>query len=227
MPPANARALIQQWCHEQQASGSRILGLCAPPGSGKSWLSRQIAGVASLSIDDLYWPQPQLQQQQRGLPGSHDLPLLAQILDDFRRHGQAEAPCFDKSLAGGAGDRRGQRQLQGQLLLLEGWCVGARGLPLLEPYAPIWAKLDGLLLLEPPNPGRVRRWRLQAEARQRRAGGGALSAGAVGAMLERFYTCLPPETCFAPLLEAPALPSWSLQLDYQRRPQGPLRCLRS
>ena len=227
MKPPNASALIQQWCQEQRADGRHILGLCAPPGSGKSWLCQQLPGVASLSIDDLYWPQPQLQQQQRGLPGSHDLPLLAQILDDFRRHGQALAPCFDKSLAGGAGDRRGQRLLQGELLLLEGWCVGARGLPLLEPYALIWAKLDGLLLLEPPSPARVLRWRLQAEARQRRAGGGALKASAVGEMLERFYSCLPPELCFAPLIQAPALPSWILQLDYQRRPTGPLRCLRS
>ena len=80
--------LLEQWCVDRSVAGQKILGLCAPPGSGKSWLASQLQArlsVASLSLDDLYWPQPQLQLYQRGLPGSHDLPLLKQVLADFRR----------------------------------------------------------------------------------------------------------------------------------------------
>ena len=94
--------LLEQWCVDRAAAGQKILGLCAPPGSGKSWLASQLQirlSLASLSLDDLYWPQPQLQQYQRGLPGSHDLPLLKQVLADFRQHGKAMAPCFVKGFA--------------------------------------------------------------------------------------------------------------------------------
>ncbi|MCP9795464.1 hypothetical protein [Synechococcus lacustris] len=217
--------LLEQWCVDRSAAGQKILGLCAPPGSGKSWLASQLQirlSVASLSLDDLYWPQPQLQQYQRGLPGSHDLPLLKQVLADFRQHGKAMAPCFVKGLAAGAGDRQGQRPLVGDLLLLEGWCVGARGVPTLQPYQPLWQQLDGLLLLRPPSYGRVMRWRLQAEAKQRRQGGGALTAKQVAAMVLAFYGHLPAGKCFAPLWQQPQLPTWQLQLNHQRQPLGPI-----
>ncbi|MCF8135284.1 MAG: hypothetical protein K9J32_07305 [Synechococcus lacustris] len=217
--------LLEQWCVDRSAAGQKILGLCAPPGSGKSWLASQLQirlSVASLSLDDLYWPQPQLQQYQRGLPGSHDLPLLKQVLADFRQHGKAMAPCFVKGLAAGAGDRQGQRLLVGDLLLLEGWCVGARGVPTLQPYQPLWQQLDGLLLLRPPSYGRVMRWRLQAEAKQRQQGGGALSAKQVAAMVLAFYGHLPAEKCFAPLWQQPQLPTWQLRLNHQRQPLGPI-----
>ena len=217
--------LLEQWCVDRAAAGQKILGLCAPPGSGKSWLASQLQirlSLASLSLDDLYWPQPQLQQYQRGLPGSHDLPLLKQVLADFRQHGKAMAPCFVKGLAAGAGDRQGQRPLVGDLLLLEGWCVGARGVPTLQPYQPLWQQLDGLLLLRPPSYGRVTRWRLQAEAKQRRQGGGALTAKQVAAMVLAFYGHLPAEKCFAPLWQQPQLPTWQLRLNHQRQPLGPI-----
>ncbi|WP_341880739.1 hypothetical protein [Synechococcus sp. UW140] len=217
--------LLEQWCVDRASAGQKILGLCAPPGSGKSWLASQLQiklSLASLSLDDLYWPQPQLQQYQRGLPGSHDLPLLKQVLADFRQHGKAMAPCFVKGLAAGAGDRQGQRPLVGDLLLLEGWCVGARGVPTLQPYQAIWQQLDGLLLLRPPSYGRVMRWRLQAEAKQRQQGGGALSAKQVAAMVLAFYGHLPAEKCFAPLWQQPQLPTWQLRLNHQRQPLGPI-----
>ena len=220
----NALEPLQQWCRQRADEGAKLLGLCAPPGSGKSWLSRQVGrGVVSVSIDDLYWPQPQLQKHQRGLPGSHDLPRLSRVLDEFRQHGRTLVPRFDKPLAGGAGDRVADQHHQGELLLLEGWCVGARGSAAMEAYEPIWRRLDGLLVLIPPSHNHVLRWRLQAEARQRRRGGGALPAAAVATMVERFYRALPPQQCFMPLLDAPQLPTWCLRLDHRRRPLGPIQ----
>jgi D-glycerate 3-kinase len=215
--------LLEQWCLDRSAAGHKLLGLCAPPGSGKSWLASQLQSrldVACLSLDDLYWPQPRLQQHQRGLPGSHDLPLLKQVLTNFRLNGTAFAPCFVKELAAGAGDRLGECLLAGDLLLLEGWCVGARGVPALQPYQAIWQQLDGLLLLRPPSFGRVMRWRLEAEAKQRRQGGGALPARLVAAMVRSFYQHLPVEQCFAPLWQQPQLPTWQLKLNYKRQPLG-------
>lgn len=218
---ATALPLVKSWCQQRQQDGAKLLGLCAPPGSGKSWLSRQLGhAVVAVSIDDLYWPQPKLQQHQRGLPGSHDLPRLAQLLDEFRAKGRTLVPRFDKTLAAGAGDRVQDEPLAGSLLLLEGWCVGSRCHPELTSYEAIWQRLDGLLVLIPPSHNHVLRWRLQAEARQRRRGGGALSAEAVAAMMRRYYSCLPPEQCFQPLLQCPTLPTWSLQLDHRRRPLG-------
>ena len=220
----SALPLLQQWCQERAAHGQRLLGLCAPPGSGKSWLSRQVGdAVVAISIDDLYWPQPKLQQHQRGLPGSHDLPRLAQVMDEFRQHGQTLVPRFDKTLADGAGDRVDDQHHQGEQLLLEGWCVGARGLPSLAGYEPIWQRLDALLVIIPPSHNHVLRWRLQAEARQRRRGGGALHPKAVSHMVQSFYATLPPQQCFEPLLHDPKIPTWSLQLDHRRRPKGTIR----
>lgn len=218
---STALPLLTNWCQQRQREGAKLLGLCAPPGSGKSWLSRQLGPeVVAVSIDDLYWPQPQLQQHQRGLPGSHDLPRLAQLLDEFRQTGRTLVPRFDKTLVGGAGDRVRDQAVAGELLLLEGWCVGSRGHQALETYQAIWQRLDGLLILLPPSHKHVLRWRLQAEARQRRSGGGALSADAVAAMMQRYYSCLPPDQCFQPLLQSPQLPTWSLQLDHRRQPVG-------
>ncbi|CAK27388.1 Predicted kinase [Synechococcus sp. RCC307] len=220
----SALSLLQQWCRERSSNGDIVLGLCAPPGSGKSHLSRQIgSGVVAVSIDDLYWPQPKLQQHQRGLPGSHDVPRLAQLIDEFRAQGQTLVPRFDKTLAGGAGDRVDDQPHQGDQLLLEGWCIGARGLPSLQDYQAIWRRLDALLVLVPPTHNHVLRWRLQAEARQRRRGGGALHAHAVTRMVQSFYSALPPERCFQPLLDSPQLPTWSLKLDHRRRPIGSIQ----
>jgi D-glycerate 3-kinase len=80
-----------------------------------------------------------------------------------------------------------------------------------------------LLLLIPPSYGRVLRWRLQAEAKQRRRGGAALTATQVVEMVQSFYAALPPQLCFQPLYQQPLLPTWLLKLDYQRRPVGALQ----
>lgn len=227
LTPPSTLELLRQWCDRRRADGHRLLGLSAPPGSGKTWLSRQVPGVAPLSLDDLYWPQPRLGRGRRGLPGSHDLPRLMAVLDGFRRDGRVLAPRFDKTLAEGAGDRAGEQELTGELLLLEGWCLGAEGAGALAPYGPVWDRLDALLVLLAPSPGRVLRWRLQAEARQRRRGGAVLTAAEVTAMLRAFAAAVPPEPCLERLQRAPRRPTWLLPLDGLRRPAGPLICVRS
>lgn len=92
----------------------------------------------------------------------------------------------------------------------------------LRAYAPLGdpalGLVDGLWLLHPCRWSLPLRWRLQAEARQRRHGGGALSGRAVAAMVRATLASLPPPLYQDPLL---ATASAAAVIDGRRR------CLRS
>ena len=67
--------------------------------------------------------------QGRGLPGTHDVGLLKEVLGGLKEGKQVKIPRFDKSLFGGEGDRVVEGDVvEGQvdLVILEGWCVGFR-----------------------------------------------------------------------------------------------------
>ena len=72
----------------------------------------------------------------------------------------------------------------------------------LQAYLPLWEALDGLWILRPQHWGLPRRWRFQAEARQRRRGGGWLAAEALEALVRSSLCSLPPALYFEPLLPA-------------------------
>lgn len=72
----------------------------------------------------------------------------------------------------------------------------------LQAYLPLWEELDGLWILRPQHWGLPRRWRFQAEARQRRRGGGWLAAEALEALVRSSLCSLPPALYFEPLLPA-------------------------
>ena len=125
-----------------------ILGVSALPGCGKSTLcswvksaSQQLSWpVEHLSLDDFYWPAEQLEASMQGnpwsvpraLPGSHDIDELYQSLVDWKKNGQIITPRFDKSLRNGRGDRAGKSSSQPQVVLIEGWFLGASPLPSVE-----------------------------------------------------------------------------------------------
>lgn len=163
-------------------------------------------------------------------PGSHDLPLLLDRLAQWRRQGVLRLPRFDKRLAGGEGDRDGWEERTADALLLEGWLMGCRALEPellarrladgdgleeltaaerrwlprwnreLASYHPVWEACDGLWLLLPERWSLVRRWRFQAESRQRRTGGGWLSPDAVERLVRASLCSLPPKLYQEPLL---------------------------
>jgi len=90
----------------------------------------------------------------------------------------------------------------------------------LQAYQPLWDQLDGLWLLRPKCWNLPLRWRLQAEARQRRCSGQALQAVEVAAMAQATLASLPPEIYQEPL--AKSMPGCSdaqalIRLDGQRR----------
>ena len=149
-------------------------------------------------------------------------------------------PRFDKRLRNGEGDRIADWQGQADAVLLEGWLIGCRPCPearirnwqgfavldqqaqdwllccnqALATYEPLWNALDGLVMLWPSSWQSPRRWRLQAEARQRRAGGGWMPVEALDRLVRASLDSLPAELYQRPLLESAA---WVRELDGRRR----------
>ncbi len=158
--------------------------------------------------------------------------------------GQLVLPRFDKTLRGGAGDRVADWHGEADALLLEGWLVGCccldpgaleagllsgQGLEevsalerrwlrhwnqQLKAYEPLWDQLDLQMVLWPARWELPRRWRLQAEARQRKRGGGWMAPTALSAVVRASLCSLPPWLYQRPVLERA---DWVRVLDGQRR----------
>jgi len=166
-------------------------------------------------------------------PGSHDIPLLMERLQAWRAGSRLRLPRFDKTLADGQGDRAGESEESADALVLEGWLMGCRALGRdrlagamarlegwnlsqpelewlphwdreLEAYAALWQSCDGLWLLKPSHWSLPRRWRFQAEARQRRAGGAWLAPRALAQLVRASLHSLPPPLYQDPLVAGSA-----------------------
>lgn len=188
-----------------------VAGLCGAQGIGKSTVAIAVAeqlrnrGFKThiLALDDLYLPRrdrlalaaerhPLL--ATRGVPGTHDAMLGRSIVQAARAEGQIAFPVFDKAMD----DRLPAFDWPVvdtplDIILLEGWCVGARpqadaalarpindlerhedadGLwrryandRLADEYQRLFACMDLLILLAAPNFEVVARWRNQQEER--------------------------------------------------------------
>ena len=68
-------------------------------------------------------------------------------------------------------------------------------------YLPLWQACDGLWLLRPLHWGLPRRWRFQAEARQRRSGGGWLPPADLDGLVRASLCSLPPALYQDPLTQ--------------------------
>ena len=100
----------------------------------------------------------------------------------------------------------------------------------LAAYTPLWRACDGLLLLRPIDWALPRRWRFQAEARQRQAGRGWLAASDLRQLVRASLCSLPPALYQDPLHDHLAMPDHrvdhdlpvlaSLVLDGRRRVVG-------
>ena len=138
-------------CLAKQADdyrATRIIGVNGAQGSGKSTLCKLLQivleeGIAkrvtTFSIDDIYLTRAERETlaekihpllKTRGVPGTHDVGLGLQLLTNLRGIEAGESiniPVFDKSID----DRSAEedcRQVTGpiDLVLFEGWCVGAK-----------------------------------------------------------------------------------------------------
>jgi len=186
-----------------------VLGVCGAQGSGKSTLSTGLAqrlnarGIktAILSLDDLYLSNDRraaLAREvhplfaTRGVPGTHDVEQGLALLDAVKAGQGVTLPRFDKATDDPAPEVE-WATFDGPLdvLIFEGWCVGARPqdeAALAEPvnaleaerdpdgvwrrhvnaalaadYAELFARIDRLVLLAAPGFEVVECWRLQQE----------------------------------------------------------------
>jgi D-glycerate 3-kinase len=123
---------------------SLVVGIAGPQGSGKSTLAARLPDLLAarglravvLSLDDIYLTKADRQRladkvhplfDTRGVPGTHDVVLGANTMMDLRQAGATRMPRFDK----GRDDRVDASvwpSAEGpfDVVLFEGWCVGAR-----------------------------------------------------------------------------------------------------
>jgi D-glycerate 3-kinase len=167
---------LAQWLYRRlRRDAPFLLGINGAQGTGKStlagYLSLAIGGsgernVAILSIDDFYLTRAERQSLAaqvhpllavRGVPGTHDMPMLRDCLGRLRslRAGErCRVPRFDKA----ADDRCPEAswpEIEGSvdLVILEGWCVGS--VP--EPDAALETPVNALEETQDPE-GRWRRY---------------------------------------------------------------------
>lgn len=209
-----------------------VLGICGAQGSGKSTLSNALSAwmrekgvpTAVLSIDDLYRTRAERERMAReihplfgvrGVPGTHDVGLGLDIVAALTVGREAALPRFDKARDDRApADAWEIAPADTALLILEGWCVGARPEEdgaLVEPvnelervedgegrwrravnralagdYQALFARLDMLVLLAAPGFEAVRDWRVEQEHGLARSAGADASGVMSDAQVERF-----------------------------------------
>lgn len=215
-----------------------VIGISGPQGSGKLYLAShlvnkihrirpQVVAVGML-LDDFYWPHDKQAEilaraksagdtllQGRGLPGTHDVELLVEVLAALGRGEGATVPQYDKSAHGGDGDRAQWRDVgRADLVVVEGWFCGFCSLDRatvarewatapekwarahseaavqavntqLRAYEPVWAQFDGFVYLA-GDVANVYQWRQQQEDALWAARGSGMTPQAVEKFVDRY-----------------------------------------
>jgi D-glycerate 3-kinase len=131
----------------------RLIGINGAQGSGKTTLCKFLETLlvehnlrtVTLSLDDLYLTHAERQDlarhthplfATRGVPGTHDVALGEAILDDLLAGRTAALPRFDKAVDDRATVRR-MIEPPIDVVLLEGWCLGAVPQPAAALETPV------------------------------------------------------------------------------------------
>ncbi|MEQ8514644.1 MAG: hypothetical protein RIC38_03480 [Chromatocurvus sp.] len=201
-------------------AGPLLVGINGCQGSGKSTLCDYVAtrlgalhacNTVVLSLDDFYLSREERRHlaatvhplfATRGVPGTHDMSLLTKTLDALsgaNAGDSVEIPRFDKA----ADDRRPATawdRVTGpvDIILLEGWCLGARPEASLEApvnaleaeedadgcwrqsvnealksqFVPLYARVGVWVMLRAPAFDAVYQWRLEQEHKLARTASG-------------------------------------------------------
>ncbi len=204
---------LAAWIVRQKSDNPLVLGINGAQGSGKSTLSALLQAilvsgfqqrVVGFSIDDIYKTRAEREQLAktvhpllitRGVPGTHEVALGIHTIEALKQataKDEIPIPVFDKA----TDDRKPMEAWpvwKGpvDIILFEGWCVGARPQPeamlaepvneleakedpdgtwrryvndqLKGPYQNLFALLDRLIMLKVPDMAAVFRWRLEQE----------------------------------------------------------------
>jgi D-glycerate 3-kinase len=158
--------------------GQSVVAIYGSQGSGKSTLAEYLVSAistlgvsaAAVSLDDFYLTRAQRSLlaetvhpllQTRGVPGTHDVGLLHQVLKTISRTNapalnneprspvKMSLPRFNK----GIDDREGLREVEASVLVLEGWCLGVQP----QPEQLLGKAINSLEEAEDKN-SRWRRW---------------------------------------------------------------------
>lgn len=247
---------LAAWLADRQRDlgGPLLVGVNGAQGTGKTTAcavlclmleSRGLRAV-TLSLDDFYLGRearaslarnihPLL--ATRGVPGTHEIALLDGALDELLNGRAVAVPVFDKA----SDDRLPRDQWRPQdpadVVLLEGWCIGATpekpealDQPLNEleagedadgrwrryvneqlagPYAALFARMHALVMLKAPSLERVLEWRQLQESKlaQRRSGEGVMSPAQVRRFVEHYERVT--RHCFA---DMPARADYLLEI---------------
>jgi D-glycerate 3-kinase len=236
-----------------------LLGICGAQGSGKSTVAAQVvrdldkAGIraAVVSIDDLYKTKVERAAMARelhplfatrGVPGTHDLALFDEVLAALACGRAAWLPRFDKA----ADDRAPKSAWDSasgatEVLILEGWCVGARPARgpqaagptnrleaeedidgkwrdrveafLREDYQALFARIDRLVFLSAPSFEIVHSWRAQQEEMLHASRGGGMRRDEISRFIQHYE-----RLTRRMLREMPDYADLTVLLDPQRRP---------
>ncbi len=196
----------------QQATSPFVLGINGAQGSGKSTLAKILKqilvsefklSVVILSIDDLYLSKnDRLKLSKsthpllatRGVPGTHDITLGINLLKQLKAGHQfpIQIPAFDKFNDDRADPIHWQTiNHQPDIILFEGWCVGATAenedslnAPVNDleknqdsdckwrkyvnnrlntDYQLLFSKIDSLIMLKAPDFNKIIEWRTLQE----------------------------------------------------------------
>jgi D-glycerate 3-kinase len=268
LPEHDAQALVQAAVLARLTThrgAPLVVGICGAQGSGKTTLADRLldglarAGIAaaSLSIDDLYLTLAERERlardvhpllRTRGVPGTHDVALGLSVIADIDRRQRTSLPRFDKSRDDRApADRWPAVDGPIDVLLFEGWCVGARpqaaealvepinslereedrdgrwrayvNAALAGPYRPLFDRIDLLTLLAAPGFEIVRGWRIQQEAGLRAQAGADAPGVMTDEQIGRFIQHYERLTRHI-LAEMPGRADITIALDAERRVLG-------
>lgn len=186
-----------------------LIGINGAQGTGKTTLCQflclllNIQGkkVVTLSIDDFYLSRAERSKlanqvhpllQTRGVPGTHNMRLMADTLGALLSQQQVRLPAFDKSVDDCVDQALWPLSpVDTEIVLFEGWCVGAGSIveseldppvnnlereedpekiwrkyicdQLNDDYQCIFNRLDYLIMLKAPSFDLIYQWRLNQE----------------------------------------------------------------
>jgi D-glycerate 3-kinase len=244
--PESYLSYAQQWfmplaerlaAHQNSAARPVLVALNGSQGSGKTTVCDYLrcfveehAGLRalSLSLDDFYLTRAEREDlaarihpllATRGVPGTHDMMLLRQTLATLlaAEPGTLEVPRFDKSVDDRVPRAAWDEVTEGvDIVLLEGWCLGARAQTeaelaapvnalearedprgewrhyvnevLSREFEPLYQLVDQWVMLGAPSFDCVYRWRLEQEQKlaEHSRGDGIMNASQVARFIQ-FY----------------------------------------
>ncbi|MBW4602415.1 MAG: glycerate kinase [Calothrix sp. FI2-JRJ7] len=233
-----------------------IQGILGGQGTGKTTLALSLISIleqmgystVTLSLDDLYKTYDArlaLQQQDprliwRGPPGTHDVDLGLNVLEAVRNAiSPISIPRFDKSIHSGAGDRTTpDTYINIDILLFEGWFVGARPIdpvkfeapvpPIINAadkafardmnqelanYLPLWQRLDSLIVLYPQDYRYSVQWRKEAEHKMIASGRPGMTDIQIEEFVNYFWRALHPELFIKALITSPQYVDSVIEID--------------